>query len=242
MTRIPTTLALSVILVLLIIGVMFYLNRERSTSSESTNYTPKQVIISNIGSTFFTVSWFSASPTTGTLSWGKTPSLGQYSSDDREAETPPQDRLTHTVTVDNLEPNLSYYFKMRNGPFFFPEKPLEVKTTPPISPSAASPIIGKVTTPQGTPLADGLVFLQTKGSSQISTYLLPESGNFLLPLSEIKNSDLASPFALSGKVDLLITNSLTQSIVTLDTPTNQKLPTITLGQNYDLATTSAQQP
>jgi len=70
---------------------------------------PSQVIVSNITSRSFTVSWFTEKKTTGSVIF---PAIGQIFNDNRGAATWSQ---IHWVTLENLSPNQKYYFAIKSG-------------------------------------------------------------------------------------------------------------------------------
>jgi len=160
---------------------------------------PQDVRISNVTESSFTVTWLTQEKSKGQVIWGKSNKLlNKTTEEDFRIES-----YTHYVNINNLEPETTYYFKIKSGNALYGNKDLawEVKTAPRVS-SENSQVIknisGSVVDTLGKPAAFSLVFVKTDGSNLLSTYT-SENGNWIIPLNNIRVSDLESLFLINGQ-------------------------------------------
>lgn len=114
--RIPTLLGIffigiSVILTSILVkqGVIFI-------GKAAPVYTPRNVRITNVTDSAFTVSYFTDEKIVGSINYGKDQKYGQVARDDRDQQA---GSLTpykiHNITLRNLSPLTKYYFSITNG-------------------------------------------------------------------------------------------------------------------------------
>lgn len=219
---------------------MFHFYNQNKSQYISREQEPQNIRITNLTPNSFTVTWFTATPSIGTLVFGQSQNLGSSQNDDRDPT--PISRKTHSVTVNNLLPQTTYFFKLRNDTFFFPQKPITL-TTPSIYPTTANrPITGTITTPDNTGQVDILVFLQSQDSTDLST-TVDQNLNYNIPLSNLRTRDQKSVVQLDPNhplpANLLATDSTKNSFILLKIPNLTPIPTITLGQNMELNQSTA---
>lgn len=244
--KIPTLFGLSLLFVAITLGLMFHFYRQNKTQVIKQDLNPQNIRITNIASNSFTVSWFTRNSTIGTLAFGPSQSLGNSQNDDRD--TIPFARKTHTITLGGLQPQTEYFFKIRSDTFFFPQKPLSVTTAPPLASSSRAggptggstanrPLTGTLSTSTAQNPLDILVFLQTPGNSDLSTYV-DQNLNYVLPLSLLRSQNLQTPIDLQTPTtaNILATDSVKSSYILLTIPQANPLPTLILGQNLELST------
>lgn len=236
--KIPTLFGLSIIIVAIALGLMFHFYNQTKTQTTQKDLTPQNIRITNQTPTSFTVTWFTNTPAVGTLVFGPDTNLGTSQNDDRDQE--PIARKSHTITVTNRSPQTTYFFKIRNDTFFFPQTPLSVTTPSNASPNLSAtnrPLTGTLTTTTSQNPIDILIFLQTEVGADLSGYV-DNNLNYLVPLNNLRTKNLEAPINLDPNspinANLLITNFEKNSYILLQLPQSQPIPTLTLGQNIEL--------
>ncbi len=240
--NIPTILGLLVLFVGLIAGV--FLVQSGGTTSflprASPQTTPKNLKITNVTDTSFTVSWQTDSSTVGFVRLGTNASnLTSTSNDDRD-QTSGSTGLykTHHVTVRALQANTVYYFKIGTGTRELYDNngtPYTATTTSAIS-SQAKTIYGQVLLPAGSPAAGALVYVSADNLAPMSA-IVQSSGSWVLSLAQARTKDLKSGATLAPAtpLSLLVLSAVdtSTSVVTVTLTNSQPVPPITLGQNSD---------
>lgn len=208
---------------------------------------PSKVKITNVSDNKFTVSWVTQNPALGEIEYGQVgDKLTNIAYDDRSGEEGSDEFITHHVTVDELQPNTSYAFRILSGGsgnrFDNNGSPYSVTTGPTISvtPPAKS-IYGEVSG-KAELLSGTIVYLTLPGSAPAST-LVTSTGNYSLPVSIMRTSDLSSyieydPAATLASISL--ESGSEQSLVTVNTANAEPVPKISLGQDADYTTQVAQ--
>lgn len=242
--KIPTLLGL--ILIVVGLGVTTYLVRQGGLFSirAGPGHEPKDVRISNITDTSFTVSYSTEDSVTGVLSFGDSTTLGQSALDDRDQNSGKiSTHKLHNITVRDLDSEKTYYFSIISSQdtYLNNSDPFETTTAAVIEdiPLEQNPMSGKLILPSGKSPSEAIVYLTTEDSQIIST-LTRDDGTFLLPLNSFRTSDLSSYFKLEeGKIlKLLAIGEGLISNVTLFSQQIEPVPTITLSNNYDFTLNS----
>ncbi|HSW96268.1 MAG TPA: Ig-like domain-containing protein [Candidatus Saccharimonadales bacterium] len=236
--RIPTLLAL--LLIVIGIGTTAFITRTGTIfrSGASPSESPKNIRVTNINDTSFTVTYTTDTPTLGSISFGKDLSLGTVLLDDRDQTTnTPHVYTVHTVTVKNLFPNTQYFFSIISGDTKYMNNatPFTATTGPTIT--GASPlqqvVSGAVTLPAGNNGSGALVYLQIPNGQIVST-VTDIQGNYHISLATIRTPDLLQ-YASVTKTDtisLIFTDGTAISHVAT-TLQNFPMPGIILSQDYD---------
>lgn len=205
---------------------------------------PKDVRISNITDTSFTVSYFTDGAITGVINYGTTTSLGQSALDDRDQEFGKiEPHKIHNFTIRNLSPVTKYYFTIVSGKGNYTNNslPFEATTGPSLlgDPPSHEPLSGKISTAEGAPPTESLIYVVANGSQVISTLAKPD-GSYVLPLNSLRSTDLSSYFnlELDTSLKLLAIGDGMFSNVVLSVLQSRPVPTITLSNNYDFSLTS----
>ncbi|MEK7551505.1 MAG: Ig-like domain-containing protein [Patescibacteria group bacterium] len=237
--RIPTLLGM--ILIIVGLGVTTYLVRQGGLFSirAGPGHEPKDIRISNITDTSFTVTYTTQDLVTGALSFGDSVRLEQSALDDRDQNSGKiLPHKLHNITVRNLDPEKTYYFSIISGQdtYLNNSNPFEVITGRTIddTPLVQNPMSGKIILPSGKAPTESIVYLTTEGSQIIST-LIRDDGTFLLPLNSLRTTELSSYLKLEkGKLlKLLAIGEDLVSNATLFSEQIEPVPTITLSNNYD---------
>ncbi len=218
-SQIPTILAIF-ILVGSLIAVLVVKNQvQLLKSNASASFAPERLKITNIKDTSFTVSWITNVPTTSFI---------EYNSPQGQNKTIPTNLSSiHFVTIQNLNPNTTYSFKINSGGSFFDNNSsdwvIQTLNTNPDLNTKGEIISGKVVANNNLPAKNALVYVEIPGnlffSSQVSG-----SGNWLVSLPPLADTTILQitiediSGISSGKVDLKNANPV---------------PTITLGNPFD---------
>lgn len=236
--KLPTLIGLSILLVILTGGV-FLVNRFRGFNLGATLETsPRQVRITNVGSSSFTVSWITQDKTTGLVEFGNTTSLGELKKDIRDKDRPSSEKYqTHYVIVDNLQPENKYYFKIVSGGASFDSsgKLFEVATGPLKVPGDNDIAQGKILTSDREPATGAIIYLSLANSITQSA-ITDSEGNWVIPLSTARNLDLKdfSNYDRSAQVEEIFVQGDWQTATsTLTTGNDNPAPEIILGQSYN---------
>ena len=233
--RIPTLVAILILTLGLSFSIVLTQQKQFFLPSAKSQNMPKDVKISNITDSSFTITWLTQDKADGFVIWGKSKSLGQTTNEETKAKG-----YTHSATITNLEPETTYYFKINSGGDLYDNdgSPWETKTAPKLSSSetpAIQNISGSIVNALGAPAASVLVFVKAGGSNLLSTYT-SENGNWIIPLNKIRTSDLNNSYKINGQ-DLLEINvqagpeGIASAQIYAEKAT--ATPLITLGQTYD---------
>ena len=192
--KIPTILALAVLLVSLVAGLLLFNNGTGVFSPRATpETTPQRVRISNVTDKTFTVSFFTDEATVAYIKYGTDANkLDQQSSDDRDqlSGVVKPYRLHH-VTVRGLEPNTDYFYVLGTDKrSTFDNDGLAYQLTTAKTPSTNSPnnqtIYGQVNNSTGAAAEGAVVFVDVEGAGLLST-LVKSSGSWAISLSNAFN-------------------------------------------------------
>lgn len=231
--KIPTILGLSVIVLGLASGVYLVLREQTLLSQAAPNLTPQNIAFTNITENSVVISWQTNSETTSFITFGQDAGTERTVFDDRDTGTP-RPSLTHYVTLKNLLPQTRYRFKIISGKISSDIKSFET-AKPSANQTGFTPIIGSALN-DNTSVNDGIVYLSIAGAITQSA-LLKTGGNFLIPLSSIRKTDLSSVYPLTDTTIaklFIITDQGSASAGFKLTATSIPLAPIKLGQNLDL--------
>lgn len=169
----------------LLVSVYLLGQRTGFFSKADISAAPQDIRISNVSDNSFTVSWITAKPVNGFVSFGGSESLGETAQDDRDSSGPKM-RQTHHVTLKNLDPDTVYFYKITNGDTAKQKTAPTTQDTPPL----ADPIFGKVVRSDQSPETEAIIYSIISGSTLLSSYTR-EDGNFLITLNNARTSDLS---------------------------------------------------
>lgn len=230
--KIPTIIAL--LLVGTLVASMVFVTKIISTQTQADASTsPKDIQITNITDTSFTVIWKTEKPTRGVIQvrQGTGQPLTFY--DENSVQSSAQNLLTHSVTARGMKPQTTYQIT-------FSEKqntPQTVTTGPTLTLNSnqLGPAYGSVKTKEGAPAEGALVVMKLTGSQTLST-TVKGSGNFLIPLNLLRTQDTLSYVPVGTEplqmdITVVYENELANAITT--TANSSPIPDITIGQTYD---------
>ena len=202
---------------------------------------PKNVQISNVTDTSFTVSYLTDDRVLGTVSFGSSATLGSIALDDQDqiAGKPFPHRIHH-ITITKLNPSTRYYFSINSDDQTYTdnEAPYEVMTaiTTSDSPSGQPPLSGQLVLDSGSPPTEALIYISSDTTQLLSAIVKPD-GSYLLPLNAWRKKDLSGNITLSptDKLTLLAAVPEAQSQATILANQTGTVPLITLSKNYDFS-------
>ena len=233
--RIPTLLALTLLIASVIFGAFLFYIQQNRNQIQKTAFQPQNILATNITSTSATIIWHTTTPVIGVA---KVTNKTAFS-DDRDLQKQPTPRYSHSVTLQNLEPNTTYTAEIENNGFTFSDKGLtfttisqEINEKASLNPGS-SPIRGTILTSSQTPVTDAIVVLNMKEASPKSTFVTA-TGNYVLPTTKLINASLTDTIALSAsqQATLEIRSGNNISFAQISLPIkNHTLPAITLGRN-----------
>lgn len=231
--KIPTLLGLSIIFLGIVAGVFLVLGQQTLFGKAAPSLTAQNVNLSNIDASSAVISWTTSSPTTGFITFGQNNLFEQTVLDDRDQNNPKL-HLTHYVTIKNLTPATTYQYKIVSSRLISDTNKFQTVSTP-ISPNGFGPVIGSILD-GNTPVNDGIVYLSISGAVTQSS-LIKNSGNFIIPISVIRNSTLSDVYKPSdGDIAKLtiISDKGQVSVLFKLSLSGKLLPAIKLGQDVDL--------
>jgi hypothetical protein len=234
-STIPTILGIVVLIIGIATGVLLIESRRVFKLGATPEVTPKNVRITNISDSSFTVFWTTDKETKGFIQWGERVSvLGKIATDSIKVAS-----STHSVTLGALAPLTPYYFKINSDGTDFDNSgiPWQVKTGPRLAtPPVGSVIFGTVLTPAGLPATNSLVYVTVGGSSPLST-ITQDNGSWILPISASRDQSLAS-YIIINETSTLVEISVQAgpagvASAQIYPASSRPVPPITLGQVHD---------
>lgn len=225
--KFPTLIGLGVLFIGLVAGVALVAKPQLFTTQATPTAQPQNITVTNLFGTSASIYWQTDQETTGFIQVGTNPTPNQTFIDDRDTAAP-KPHLLHFVTLTNLIPNTTYYYKIVSGATTFPAKnPLSFQTPANTTISTNQPLIGTVLSSDLTEVNEALVALKLENNILAAT-VTKLAGNFILPLTIFPN------FTATQSATLVIFNQQTSSKVKLQLPSTSILPFITLGKDIDL--------
>jgi len=114
--RLPTIVGLLLVLTAITGGVVLIKKGPNLFLRAAPELTPTQIKITNVNDTSFTISWITDEATSGFIKYGLDKNPNFTAADDRDQLSGNTESfLTHHVTVKNLKPSTTYFFKIGSG-------------------------------------------------------------------------------------------------------------------------------
>lgn len=228
--RIPTLLAIDMLLVAIALGLFLYFYYNKTESEIKQAFAPSFISIVNKSDVKTSIVWHTDVPVETLVLWGPEEFLGFRKKEGKE-------NLVHFVTLENLKPDTQYFFKIKSGKYTFPKNALSFRTYPEVKGPILTykPIIGTVLNQILKPVANSLVILKVENGDDLVT-ITSDEGIFIFPLKELKEKALNEPKVLRGetKAQIIVSfGDLKSQVQVLIPPKNEVLPPIILGQNSD---------
>lgn len=188
--RVPTLLGIAVLIAGLAAGVLLVQNRQFFGLRASPEISPRDIRITNITDSSFTVSWTTDKQTLGFVKWGEeNVSINKATASDKDVAG-----FTHSVTISELSPNTSYFFKIASSGKEFDNNGIAWQTTTGTTlapPSESNLIFGTILTPGNLPAENALVYVSIGGGSMLSA-TTGQDGSWIIALSNARSQDLTS--------------------------------------------------
>jgi len=237
---IPTILGIFFLIVGIASGVLLVRQGQIFRLGAETDSLPKDIRISNIDSSTFTVSWFTEKDTIGFVVWGETPSLGQTAYPD-DTKT----KNTHSVTIKNLKPATIYYFMINSAGTSVNNNgvPWTVSTAPLANPNTEIIMAsGVILRQNGSPASGVLVYINGGPISQLST-VTSQNGTWTIPLSSARNKTLSNyaKFDQNTSLDIFVQSGKETAAAKIMALKANPVPNILLGQTYDFRSSEKQE-
>ncbi len=239
--KIPTILGLGIIIAGIIGGVILTLKEQIFLSKASPDVNPQNITLTNISDNAVTISWQTSNPISSFITFGQTDPNEQTILDNRDSSGPKPHSI-HYFTIKNLLPKTTYQYRIVPG-----KTPSEVSKFTTAVPLPAQtgfrPIIGSIID-GNKPLDEGIVYLSIADAS-IESSLVKDSGNFLIPLSQLRTGDLSGNFSLTentvAKLTIISSSKQTTALFRLGS-LGEALPPIKIGEDLDFINNASPTP
>lgn len=220
--RLPTLLGIFIIAVGIIITSLLVQTGSPLFVSANPLHTPKEIKVTNISDTSFTVTYMTEEETIGSLSYGRQEPLAETATDQRDQKAKRvRAYKLHHIRVENLTPATRYLFSLVNGN----GSPFEVTTTPPqvALPASRSILRGKILNLNGSAPHEAIVYLSGKEQTTILSSLVNPDGSFEIPVEQVDKSVVLTLSILSDADRSSAMIPASQLVV----------PTMLLSKDYD---------
>ncbi len=235
--QLPAYLGFVVLLVALGITILLSGNTVLFITKATVGSEPKNIQISNITDSSFTISYTTDVPTNGSISYSPDPSLSQIALDDRDQQASgAANHQVHFITVKNLAPETKYYYAINSGSQKTENNgaPFEISTTQwsqGQTGSSAPTLSGSVALSDGSVPTEGIVYVKTDGSQQLATTILPD-GSYQLSLDGLQSSTSAT-LSPDTVLQVQAETATQQSSAKVLVSEADQVPKIIIPQNYD---------
>lgn len=241
--QIPTILGLTVLVVALVAGIFFLGEGPGVFAPRATpQTTPKNIKLTNVTDSGFTVSFLTDEATAGFVKYGESANeiKSQASHDNDQLSGTVGQHQVHHITVRGLKPGTTYFYTLgtgSRGTFDNNGTPFQVVTAKRGgAPSAAKTAYGSVVTQAGIPAEGSIVYVAIDGIGEMSS-LVKSSNSWAIPLSNARTADGSSYAAVSDSdimsVKVQGASAAQVTEFTIPVSDSQPVPTITLGQQLD---------
>jgi len=242
--RIPTIVGLLVLLGALISGLLFFGDGTGVFAPRATaETTPKNIRITNLTDSGFTVTFFTEKATSGFVKYGTDPAkLNSQVGDDRDQLSGTVGEYSlHHITIRGLESSSEYYFILGTDSkteYDNEGEPFSIKIPAKISSQMppAITVYGSISREGGTPAEGSIVYLSSEKMGDLSA-LVKGSGSWAVPLSQSLNKEGTDYAGLeeSDALELLvqgekITDKIKYQAIVADA---QPVEELTFGQVYE---------
>lgn len=238
---IPTLIGVFLLIMGIAGGVYLVQTRPSWLLRAAPGASPKQIKITNVSDTSLTVSWITETAVTGFAKYGTATNLQSVVLDDRDqASGETKTYTTHYVTLRNLNPQTSYYFKIGSGKSLFDNngQPYQITTAPKIitPPPASDPAYGIILKADNSPAEGVIVYLSLANAAPLST-LTKNTGSWMITLNNARAINLSSYLTYDQETsteEILVQGGAAGTATAVATTKNDSpMPTITLGESYD---------
>ena len=231
MKKIPTIIAILILIIAVAAGVFFVQNQQIFRIGASPDAAPQDVRVTNIKDTSFTVSWTTDKKTPGSLVVGE--SANNITTPAVAIDTTPVN--THFVSVALLKPGTTYFFKIISDGTTYDNSgiPWQALTLAgPATPTSTFLVSGNVLTSASQPADDAIVYITGPAISPVSIKTTT-SGSYVLTVENATENQALQLFVQGASLGISSAQFLAGSA--------NPLPAIVLGQTYDFRTQTSGQ-
>ena len=237
--QLPSYVGFFVLLAALGITIILSSNTFITISRATVGSDPKNIQISNLSDTSFTISYTTDANAVGTISYGTDPSTPNIALDDRDQQaSQAAEHQVHFITVKNLTPLTKYYYVIDSGSQKAENNgnPFEITTAPPLvtQPTGQPTLTGTVSLGDGSFPAEGIVSISAPNTQQLAALTQP-NGSYQIPLNQLRDSttSAAASLAPATVLQIQVMTPTQQSTAKVLFSNAGNVPPIVLPQNYD---------
>lgn len=225
-------------------GVILVNSRQGLLTKAGPTEAPKNVKISNKGSSGFTVSWTTDTPVTGYLKYSENPvKINTPAGDIRDQISGSSQGYTnHYVNVTGLNPEKSIYFMIGSGSQMYDDngKPFEVRTAKQVIAPPEDVISGKIVGADGSPINNAVVYAEAEKGQTLSA-ITKTDGAWRLNLALSRSSDgsVLTYDPSSSLVSIFVQAGISGTATAItNTNKTKPVPDIVLGKNQSFVETT----
>lgn len=240
--RIPTVLALVLLLVGLSATSWLVRNGVPISSQADSKSIPENIRITNISDTSFTISFSTQKQVIGIIRYGIDSRTNSVAIDDRDKNFNVSKKyFMHHVTIQGLQPQTKYFFAIiaDNKEFLNNDAFFETTTAPKleIAQNSSSSLKGTVAFPDD--VSEETIVYVTNQNAQTFSSIVTVKGTYEIPLDTLRTRDLLTYFSFPDEeiLQMLVISPTYQSIVTLTGNQRADVPLILLSEQYDFTIT-----
>lgn len=235
--KIPTLLGLFILIGGLVAGIALVNSRQTIESKAGPTESPKNIKISNKGSSTFSVSWTTDVPLTGFVKYSDNPAKINLPAGDvrDQISGTSQSYTNHLANITGLKPNTTYYFLIGSGSQTYDDagKTFQVRTGAQVIAPPEDVIFGRVIGGEGNPTNGAIVHVEAEGGEAQSA-MTKSDGTWRLNLANSRKKDGSVLTYDSSKTLLSIfvqAGSAGTATAITDTGHAKAVPDIVLGKN-----------
>ncbi|CAN5341844.1 hypothetical protein BH10PAT1_BH10PAT1_1950 [soil metagenome] len=217
-SKIPTILGLFILLTATGSTLFAIKNFQGISTNAEISVAPIDVRITNVKDTSFTVNWITDKPSIGFVSYSSNSNI--------DTERTPNE-ITHSITIQNLNPSTLYSFKINsNGQFFQNNNsPWQIQTHTTNFSSDVTVVSGQILNANNLPAKNALVYIETGSSTYSSQVSI--SGNWVITLPSLSENTI---------LNILVENSSSETAsAKINIKNANPTPVIKLGNSYDFS-------
>jgi len=235
--RIPTLLGLFILIGGLVAGIALVNTRQGIESKAGPTESPKNIKISNKGSSTFSISWTTDIPLTGFVKYSDNPAKINLPAGDvrDQISGSSQSYTNHLANITGLKPNTTYYFLIGSGSQTYDDggKAFQIRTSAQVIAPPEDVIFGKVVGGSGNPTNGAIVHVEAEGGESQSI-ITKADGTWRLNLANSRKADGSVLTYDSAKTLLSIfvqAGSAGTATAITDVGHAKPVPDIVLGKN-----------
>lgn len=221
-SHIPTFLGIFVLVFGTALGVFVVSQRQSFGLGAAGQNVPRDVKVTNITDSAFTVSWTTDKPVIGKLSWGDNSNVGRLTGDDKLSHI-------HSATVTGLVASKTYYFKINSGGTLHTNQGNAwITQTRNTIATQTAVFAGTILTPEGTPASESIVYLTGTNIPDLSAQT-SSNGTWTIsaqiPVNVSLDSAVVEIFVQAGPLGV--------ATAQISASAGRSTPPISLGKTYD---------